>query len=101
MAVDAENGSCRFLSPTIQTRVSICIVAYQGKIIRDRTWTDAKPLYDTCLVPNTSSAAIQLNDAVVPDTLCQVLVGRADIDPADLPKLSQRRGRPSQSIVGF
>src|SRR5690349_906145 len=73
MDVAAEHGARRFLAPARHAGKPVGRVAHQRQIVRNRLRSDAKARDDAALVALLALAAIELNDAVAPHALAEIL----------------------------
>jgi hypothetical protein len=88
-------------APAAQTGIAVRAVAHQSQPIGNRCGRDTELLPHRRLVAQLARAPIELDDAVAPHALRQILVRRAHDDLVDA-RIGRRHGRRrGQRIIGL
>ena len=101
MREPCQHRGRRSRTPTRQARETVCGIADQAQIVRDRFRRHAPFRPYGLVVDSQSATPIAQHHALAADALGQILVGRADPDPFDRGPILPSRCRSRQGIVGF
>src|SRR5205809_4935004 len=101
MAVAAQNRTRGSLAPPGQTRIPICTISYQSKIVGYRRWRDPKSFDHSRFANNHLPTSVEHDDPILLNALRQILVRGPDVEGVSLPKSAGTECGPRQVLSGL
>src|SRR5207247_11344574 len=98
-AVAAENRTRGSLAPPGQTRIPVCTISYQSKIVGYRCWRDPKSFDHSRFVNNHLPTSVEHDDPILLNALRQILVRGTDVGAVNVPKSAETRGCSRQGVT--